>query len=73
MVPKEVSVNVKTKNTFKYHYYSGFLFCLKNTYLQTIEIPKKAKKMLKIRTKLSVHARMLQISISHLRSQINFI
>ena len=68
MVPKEVSVNVKTKNTFKYHYFSGFLFCLINTYLQAIEIPKKAKKMLKTRTRLSVHARMLQVSTSHFRS-----
>ena len=31
MVAKEVSVNVKIKNTFKYDYFPGFLLCLKNT------------------------------------------
>ena len=30
MVAKEVSVNVKTKNTFKYNYFPGFLLCLEN-------------------------------------------
>ena len=30
MVVKEVSVNVKTKNTFKYDYFPGFLLYLKN-------------------------------------------
>ena len=28
MVVKEVSVNVKTKNSFKYDYFPGFLLCL---------------------------------------------
>ena len=30
MVADEVSVNVKTKNTFKYDYFLGFPLCLKN-------------------------------------------
>ena len=30
MVAKEVSVNAKTQNTFKYDCVSGFLLCLKN-------------------------------------------
>ena len=29
-VATEVSVNVKTKNSFKYDYFPGFLLCLKN-------------------------------------------
>ena len=29
-VAKEFSVDVKTKNTFKYDYFPGFLLCLKN-------------------------------------------
>ena len=30
MVAKEDSVNVKPKNTFRYDYFLGFLFYLKN-------------------------------------------
>ena len=30
MVAKKFSVNVKTKNIFKYNYVPGFLLCLKN-------------------------------------------
>ena len=30
MVAIEVSVDVKTKNTFKYDYFPDFLLCLKN-------------------------------------------
>ena len=30
MVEKEVSVKVKTKNTFKYDYFPIFLLCKKN-------------------------------------------
>ena len=30
MIAKEASVNVKTKSTFKYDYFLGFLLCLKN-------------------------------------------
>ena len=43
MVSKEVSVNVKTKNTLKYDYFPGFLLCLKMHNLQTIGIPKRLK------------------------------
>ena len=43
MIAKEVSVNVKTKNIFKYDYFPGFLLCLKKHNLQTIETPKKLK------------------------------
>ena len=31
MIAKEVSLNVQTKNTFKYDYFPGFLLCLKNS------------------------------------------
>ena len=30
MVAKEISIDVKTKNTFKYDYFPGFQLCLKN-------------------------------------------
>ena len=30
MVGKEISINVKTKNTFEYDYFPGFQLCLKN-------------------------------------------
>ena len=30
MIAKEVSVNVNTKNNFKYDYFPGFLLCPKN-------------------------------------------
>ena len=30
MVARDVSANVKTKNIFKYDYFSGFLLCLKH-------------------------------------------
>ena len=42
MVAKEVSVNFKTKNTLKSHYFPSFLLCLKNN-LHAIETPKKLK------------------------------
>ena len=37
MVAKEFSVNIRTKNTFKYDYFPGFLLCLEMHNLQTIE------------------------------------
>ena len=40
MVAKQVSVNVRTQNTFKYDYFPGSLLCLKIHNLQTIETPK---------------------------------
>ena len=43
MVVREISVNVKTINTFKYDYFPGFLLNLKIHNLNTIETPKKAK------------------------------
>ena len=43
MVAKEVSVNVKTKNSFKYDYLPGFFYAWKIYNLLTIETPKKAK------------------------------
>ena len=43
MVAKEISVNVKTKNTSKYNYFLGFLLFLKIRNLQTIETPKNAR------------------------------
>ena len=43
MVAKKVSVDVKTKNTFKYDYFPGFLLYLKMHNLKTIETPKEAK------------------------------
>ena len=30
MIASEVADNLKTKNTFKYDYFPGFLLCLKN-------------------------------------------
>ena len=30
MIAKEVTINAKTKITFKFDYFSGFLLCLKN-------------------------------------------
>ena len=44
MIAKEVSVNVKTKNIFKYDYFPGFLLCLKSI----IYRPLKHQKSLKI-------------------------
>ena len=46
MVAKKVSINIKTKNTFKYDYFPGLLLYLKMHNLQTIETP--PKKRLKI-------------------------
>ena len=66
MVSKGISVNVKTKNTFKHDYFLGFLICLKNA--QTIETPKQAKKQLRVRTKLFVDARILETLTSLQRS-----
>ena len=43
MVANEVSVKVKTKNTFKYDYFPSFLLCLKNAQFTTIKTPKKAE------------------------------
>ena len=34
MVTTGVSVNVKTKTTFKYDYLPGFILCLKNAWLK---------------------------------------
>ena len=56
MVVKEVSVNVKTKNSFKYDYFPGFLLCLS----------RKDKKQLSVRTKLSVDARKLKSCLEKL-------
>ena len=57
-----MNVNVKTKNTFKYDYVPGFLLCLKNDNLQN------RLKQLGVRTKLSVHVRMLETLTSPRRS-----
>ena len=66
MVSKGISVNVKTKNTFKYDYLRGFLICLKNA--QTIETLKQTKKQLRVRTKLFGDARILETLTSRQRS-----
>ena len=65
MAANEVSVNIKTKNTFKYDYFPDFYF-RKMHNLQIIETPKKARN--KARTKLSVNARMLKTLTRSLRS-----
>ena len=57
MVAKEeVSVNVKTKNSFKYDYFRGFLLCLS----------KKDNKQISVRTKLSVDERMIKSCLEKL-------
>ena len=43
VIANEVSVKVKTKSTFQYDYFPGFLLCLKMHNLQTIETPNQAK------------------------------
>ena len=68
MIAKEVTINAKTKITFKFDYFSGFLLCLKNAKFKDHLKTEKRKKWLRVRTKPSVDAKMLKTLASHLRS-----
>ena len=68
MIAKEVIINSKTKITFKFDYFSGFLLCLKNAKFTDHLKTEKRKKWFRVRTKPSVDAKMLKTLASHLRS-----
>ena len=72
MVAKELSVNVKTKIPSNMIIPQVSYYVWKMHNLQITEAPQKAKKQLRVRTKVSVDARMLKTLANLLRSW-NFI
>ena len=43
MVPTELPINVKTRNTFKYDYFTSFVLCSKNAQFTDNSSNKKIK------------------------------